>query len=554
MAFVLRPYQERAIASARGALAQGKRRIMLCAPVGAGKTSCAAALVLGALSKGRRVLFVAHRRELIAQPFCRFVRAGVAPDQIGIIMAGVRLPERRSQQGGALPESDTALWRLFGRRRPGSPVQIASIDTLRGATKPAADLMIIDEAHRTLAKSYLELLEHYPNTVVLGLTATPTRTDGRGLGEVYQELVVVASYAGLVEEGYLVAPRVFSTPKVPDLSRVRTVGGDYDQSELGEACDQKELVGDAVDHYLRRGNGAPAIAFAATVAHSQHIAERFQQASVAAVHLDGETPSAERDRIIEDLAAGSVQVVSNCDVLSEGTDIPIVKCVLSCRPTQSTRLWVQQTGRGSRPCMACEGCRTHRRCERSFVILDHAGNVGRHGLPQDERAWTLEAQPKKRKKADGEPLCWLCAACMAANSLDDEICCECGATRPHHKRRQLTERDGELVEVVALSAEDKIKAWRNVVTDWSEKNATRACPLKPPWCIYRFRELYGQNPPSGCELPSWTHDERLRRRDFETVLHSAGQRAAWAWGARKLAAAVAEESDQRAPEEVEDFA
>lgn len=544
MALQLRPYQEDAIERARDCVRRGKKRFILCAPVGAGKTVIFSHLILSALERGKRVLVTAHRRELCRQPFCKLVRYGVDPAQIGIIMASVGLPTRNAPPV-VTDATDGRIWFAHARRRPNAPVQIASTDSLRNREKPAADLVIIDEAHRTLAKSNMDMLACYPDATVVGLTATPTRGDGRGLGEAYEELIVVANYSELSELGFLVMPRVFTTPNLPDVSRVSIVKGEFDQAQLAEACDKDGLIGDVIDHWKRRGNDAATIVFAASVEHSKHIAARFNEAGITAAHLDGEMKVSDRDRIIEDLATGRVKVVVNMDVLSEGTDIPVVKCVVSCRPTQSERLLIQQCGRGSRPCQACEGCEVRGRCERKFVILDHAGNVARHGLPQADREWTLLPREKKRGASVGGPLVWICS-CQTCNPLTETSCLECGKERPAAKERaELVEHDGELVEVAPLTDDQKRVAWFKVVADWVDRNAGRACPLKPEWCSYRFRDLYGCLPPAGCSLPRWSDQERSRRADFEKDKERGGQKMAWAWGAKKLEEAQAEEEGRR---------
>lgn len=206
----LRPYQVEAVERVRAAIRAGKRRILLVLATGGGKTVVAAHVVSSAVAKSRRVVFVAHRRELIRQTFAKLVRNGLPPDLVGIVMAGVesRPADLFAHDVSAL--RDDELWGALARRRPTAPVQVASIDTLRNRQRPAGDLVIIDEAHRALAKSYRDLTEAYPDAVHLGLTATPYRADGRGLGELYEDLVVVASPRLLIEQGFLVAPRVFT--------------------------------------------------------------------------------------------------------------------------------------------------------------------------------------------------------------------------------------------------------------------------------------------------------------------------------------------------------
>jgi len=508
---VLRPYQTDAIERVRACLQDGKRRVMLCAPTGSGKTVIASHVIASALDRGSRVLMVAHRRELVRQPFAKLLRYGINPDGVGVIMAGVKPPTGGTLGPVEAGASDSVLWAAYARQRPPAPIQIASIDTLRNRQKPPADLIIIDEAHRSLAKSYTTLLEHYPEAVVLGLTATPSRGDRRGLSEVYEELVVVASYRELAEQGYLVEPRVWTVERLPDLEGIKSKGGDYDLEQLAERCDRDELVGDLVEHYAQHGGGAPALAFATSVAHSKRIAARFAAAGYRAAHVDGTTPVEERDRIFEALSTGELQVVSNCDVASEGMDIPAVKCVISARPTKSLRVFLQQAGRGSRPHNGHE-----------FVVLDHAGNAVAHGLPQDDREWSLEG--RKARPGGGAPPCWTCEVCFAVNPLSALVCPECGAERPERVRREIAERAGRLVELRPLTEDERQCCWGYIVEEWKQRNADRDIPLKPGWCFYRFRERFKCAPPSGGERPEWTDDEARRRRRAEELQETAEQR------------------------------
>lgn len=478
-----------------------------------GKTVVAAALILRCVAQGANVLFLAHRRELIKQAFCKLVRAGISPESIGIVLAGVPLPQ------GALFVDDTLLdddelWRRHARRRPGAAVQIASVDTLRHrAAWPLADRVFVDECHRALAKTYVAIAEHYGAARILGLTATPVRTDGRGLGEAFDELVQGPSYVELVEAGALVAPRVFTVPAAsrPDLSSVKVVAGDYNAGELERACDRAGLVGDIVDHWLRRGNGAPTFAFATSVAHSRHIVERFVAAGVRAAHLDGSTPTEERDGVLEDLRAGRVSVVSNCDVCTEGTDVPAVKTIVLARPTKSVRIYLQQVGRGSRPAPG------------SFVILDHAGSVLDHGLPQQPREWSLEGR-KRRGKSASAPV-KSCEQCYAVVPISCTSCPECGWEFPDAPKREAQEEmPGELVEVRALTTDELSEAWDSLVEEWEEGNHRRDVPRKPGWIWYRFQERFHQPPPAGCKLPSLSADLAARRARADELARLADER------------------------------
>jgi superfamily II DNA or RNA helicase len=390
----LRLYQRQAVEALREDLRRKLSRLLLVAPTGSGKTIIAAYIVASALLKHSRVLFIAHRRELITQAYAKLVEADIATTSLGIMMAQHKLT------------------------RPGAPVQIACIDTLRHRELPPADLVIVDEAHRSLSNSYLKVIDHYiaQGARVLGLTATPFRGNGGGLGDVYEKLVVVATPGELIRQGYIVEPRVFSSA-AKDFERalrgVRVRGGDYVEADLAELMGQAVLVGNIVEDWHKHAFGLRTVAFSVNVAHSMLIRDRFLEAGVAAEHIDAHTPDSLRDAILERLRLGITLIVCNCGILCEGWDQPPVKCAILARPTKSPVLYLQQAGRILRP---WEGLRP--------IILDHARNALTHGLPQDDRQYSLV--PKKPSEVYmGAPV-KVCPECHAMVDLACRKCPECG--------------------------------------------------------------------------------------------------------------------------------
>ncbi|HEU4409114.1 MAG TPA: DEAD/DEAH box helicase family protein [Polyangiaceae bacterium] len=460
MAFALRPYQRAALDRLAALVAAGARRVLLVSPTGSGKTVLAVALIAEALARGERVLFVAHRRELVAQTFEKLRAHGVPARSIGVLM-------------GNDP-----------RERPGAAVQVASIDTLRNRPKPPADLVFVDEAHRALAKSYRDLAAHYEGALQLGLTATPYRADNRPMANAYDELLVVASVRELIAQGHLVEPRVFTVPSArgPDLAGVRLRGHDYDGRQLARAMDREGLVGDIVEHWGRLARGLRTVVFATSVEHSRHIAARFVVAGVPAEHLDGETPVRERDAILRRVKRGKTLVVSNCGVLCEGWDLPAVKACVLARPTKSLGLYLQQAGRILRP---WEGA--------SAVLLDHAGCVLEHGLPQDERELTLGdgtlLGTTQERDAKAPPV-KACPSCQRVVPAATWTCPECG--HAFALRVSFEEKAGELVE--ALPGEATAESDPRAVYDELLATAVQR-GYREGWAYYRFRELYGRPPP-----------------------------------------------------------
>lgn len=496
----LREYQHEGVQRVRMRIASGKRRIVFVLPTGGGKTVVASAIVASALAKGSRVLFVAHRRELIRQTATKLFRNGIAPECVGIVMAGTparsgnlfgETPlvsiERMQALGASDPQIDAELWGLYGARRAQGPIQVASIDTARGKDLGDFDLIIIDECHRALAAGYRELVAKYPDAIVLGLTATPYRADGKGLGELFDDLVPIATPRELAAMGFLVEPRIFTVPPsaLPDLSAVTKSGSDYNAEELESAVDTGKLVGDIVDHWLARAEGERTVVFASSVKHSRNIAESFAAKGVRAEHLDGETPAGERDAILARLASGETRVVSNCGVLCEGWDMPIVACCVLARPTMSCGLYLQQAGRILRPCPG----------KPWALILDHAGCVVEHnGGPLEEREFSLDPPKKKRKGVAEEVRIKTCPKCFAIVPASVRTCPECGfAFSEVAGREDIEQEDGQLVEIHDVPRAEKLAYFEALCAQRGDR--------RPGWVICGFLDKFGVKPPKAWKVP-----------------------------------------------------
>lgn len=382
----LRPYQHTAIAAIRAAIRAGKRRILLNLPTGAGKTLTAGSMVAGALEKEKTSLFVAHRLELLDQTVGAFARLGIT--SVGVIRANDR------------------------RRDSSQPVQVASIQTLARRVQPDYDLVFIDEAHRSTAATYVEhVFKRHAKAIIIGLTATPCGPSGKPLGAHYDELIIGARYSELIESGHIAAPLVYSTPVLPDLSTVRTSDGDYNQADLEEAMNRGALIGDIGEQWAKHPRQRTVV-FAVSVAHSKAIAAMFASRGVRAEHLDGNTPEDERRAILARLASGETDVVCNCGVVIEGWDLPSCKTVVLACPTKSLVKFMQTAGRCLRPWGGV-----------TPLVLDHGGNVDRHGLPHEDREWSLTT---KQKKGSGAPPVKACPACFAFVAAACLNCPHCG--------------------------------------------------------------------------------------------------------------------------------
>lgn len=500
----LRPYQVQAVADLRTAMLKGARKVLLQAGTGSGKTVVASSIMHSAVEKGRRVLFLAHRRELIDQCADKLERFGV-PN--GIIMAGRELN----------------TW---------EPVQVASVDTLRARALnrsrmklPETDLIVIDEAHRATAPTYRRIVDAYPEAFVLGLTATPARGDGRGLGEMFDAMVCGPTNASLTPD-YLV-PISYYAPDPPDLRGVRTRGGDWREGELEKAVDKPKLVGDVVGHWLKHGAGRQTVVFASGVAHSRHLQEEFEREGVAARHLDGETPLDEREEILSDLASGRVQVVTNCMVLTEGWDCPPVACCVLARPTKSLGLYLQMAGRTLRTHDGKDDC----------LILDHGGMAHRFAEfiePHGDNGhvvfgavpWSLDGREKladRIKDCKKDKLAVVCRVCHCVFS-GQRACPNCGTEPPKRKAKDVQAEDGKLSRIGGEKATMQEKArflaeLKTVAADRGYKNG---------WCANQYRERFGVWPshfirdvppkPPGLVTMAWI---RAKQREF--ALSGKGQ-------------------------------
>lgn len=432
-----------------------------------GKTTIFCFVAHQAAAKGNPTLILAHRAELIRQTSATLDRFEVAH---GLIAPGE-------------PETDAL-------------VQVASVQTLvrrLNRLSWAPGLVICDEAHHcTRATGHGRILAHFPAARVLGVTATPARLDGRGLGVAvggyFDALVLGPTVRELVDAGHLSRPVVYAPPTRPDLSGIRTVAGDFDKGALAAAMDKPTITGDAVAHYARLCQSAPAIAFCTSLAHAEHVAAAFRAAGFQAASIDGTLDDRTRRQRIEDLGAGRLNVLTSCELIGEGVDVPIVAAALLLRPTKSLALFLQQVGRALRPFPGKDRA----------LILDHVGNVHRHGLPDDEREWSLTSEKHHRRKTP-RPALRECPACGCAHQ-PAPWCPSCGHRYPVQSR-QVEEVAGELTEVDRTAARLLARREQGQAKTLDELRALASRRgYRPGWAERVHRARQASAPPLGWRI------------------------------------------------------
>lgn len=429
----LRDYQEIAVTEIRIEFRQGNTPVLFVLPTGGGKTYTFSYIAASASEKNRSVCIIVHRKELLLQASASLTALGI----------------------------DHGLISPDFTPKPHAMVQVASVDTLLQRLKKRTykfGLLIFDEAHHVIAgNKWGRVFEQLGRPHMLGVTATPVRTDGKGLGEhaggVFKAMVLGPSVVELIKRGMLINPMVYASPIVPDISDLKTnKEGDYNLQELAARVDKPRITGSAVAHYTKICPGSRAIVFCSSIEHARHVAEEFNTAGyrfellVGAPHMS----DTERTAVNKRLRRGEIHGACTVDLVSEGYDLPDLECCIMLRPTASEALFLQQVGRVMRPSPGKSVC----------YLLDHVGNVGtlidgefkrKHGLPNEERDWTLDGRKKKKKKAKDEPEelekveIKQCPECFKTHEAAPE-CPSCGFEYPV-KSRSLAQVDGELQEI-----------------------------------------------------------------------------------------------------------
>ena len=361
----LRNYQRDLIGKIYNCWQQGDRRVMAQCPTGGGKTICFTVIAQRFITQGTRVLILAHRQELITQAINKIRDIiGVEP---GIVKSGFKSDYKALIQIGSIQSIV-------------SPTRLSQLKDI--------GLVIIDEAHHfNLKNSYGKILNRFPDAYVLGVTATPQRLDGKGFDDYFESLVTGVSVQELIDLSYLSPFKLYAAEDCMKTDGVKSSNGDYSLSQLAAENDVVQLSGQLVETYLQYASSKKAIVFAINVKHSRKIIEAYRTAGISAEHLDGKSTTEKRQEVLGQFARGEIKVLSNCELFTEGFDLPSLEAVQIARPTKSLSLWLQMVGRVLRP---NEG-------KELALILDHTDNYLIHKLPNQPRIWTLDGKAKEVK-------------------------------------------------------------------------------------------------------------------------------------------------------------
>lgn len=486
-------FQRRALAELYASIRQKIKRNLIVSPTGSGKGEMIVHIAQQAARQDRRVLIFVHRRELVLDLLKRFHRDGCR--DVGTILAG------------------------DPHRNVGARIQIASTDSLRGKPMPPADLVIIDEAHRSLNASSAGILSGYPDAVVVGFTGTPVRLDRRPLAQTFDNLIVAASMAELFAAGRIVRPRVYTVDlkDLPDMAGVSLTGGDYNLKQLSALFAKKPLVGHIVRHWLERAAGRQTIVAATSLEHGAMIAAEFCLQGVAAETISGAMGLAQRRDILARFERREFPVLVQCELLIEGYDVPDVKCIVMARRTLSLTIFLQVVGRSVRPAG-----------DLTAVVLDHAGNTHIHGPPDMDRDWReiFRHGPRKRKETAGECPVRECPGCYATIHAGYRACPHCDhvfVVKPSVPEFV----EGTLVEVPAASPEGPVEIWKRLCATAHQRGHDYA------WVAARYREVRREEPDRAWELgprPTVHYTDAMRkatRARLYAVAHARGYGTAW---------------------------
>lgn len=400
MPFKPYPYQQELIDKARASIARGNRHVMIISPAGSGKSIIIAEIARLAIKKGGHVMFMVHRKELVNQITETFVKDGIDLVHTTIMTVG-----RIKNRLGKLP-------------------------------KPT--LMICDETHHSRAKTYRDIYDYYSDVPLVGFTATPWRLSGKGFGDIYDDMVEGPTVEWLIDNHYLAPFTVYGYNNGNQSALKKSSTGDYTSKSIDNFANTI-IRGDIVKTWREKADGRKSIIYCHAVWFSQAVAQAFNDAGITAKHVDSKTPAGERNQIMADFKAGKIKILCNCDLISEGFNVPDCSCVVLLRPTESLVLYIQQAMRSMRYQLG-----------KHAIIIDQVGNFQRFGLPDTPHKWTLADRKKQGKKSggsDGGVAVKTCDQCFAVINANCKICPICGAEIKVEQTPVEVDKEAKLTDV-----------------------------------------------------------------------------------------------------------
>lgn len=435
------PYQQELIDKARKSLANGNKSVLIVSPAGSGKSIVIAEIARLAINKGGHVMFMVHRKELVEQIKDTFLK-----DEIDLSHTTIMTVGRIKNRLGKLP-------------------------------KPT--LIITDETHHSLAKTYQTIYEYYSDVPRLGFSATPWRLSGKGLKDVYDDMVVGPSVKWLIDNHYLAPFKMYGfKADTSDLKKSST--GDYTKKSMDDMA-SKIIHGDIIRNWKDKANGRKTIVYCHSIEFSKKVAQWFNDAGIPAKHADSKTPAKERDEIMDKFREGKIKVLCNVDLVSEGFNVPDCSCVIMLRPTQSLVLYVQQSMRSMRYVKG-----------KTAIIIDQVENYKNFGLPDADRQWSLNDR-KKRKKSDKTigPAIRTCDECFAVIPAQCIKCPVCGAKLKIAEKKVEIDEKAKLQEVTDFKLEVNnlvTKKPSELKTIGELKAYAKAKGYKPGWLYFQQKQ------------------------------------------------------------------
>ncbi|MEK1362217.1 DEAD/DEAH box helicase family protein [Limosilactobacillus fermentum] len=442
--FKLFDYQQELVDKARQSLAKGNHSVLLVSPAGSGKSVMIAEITRLAIEKGGHVMFMVHRKELVNQIVDTFLKDDIDLSHTTVMTVG-------------------KIKRRLGKL-------------------PTPTLIITDETHHSLAKTYQDIYNWYANVPRLGFSATPWRLSGKGLKDVYDDMIEGPNVQWLIDHSYLADFTMYGYNSGDDSQLKKSSTGEYTGRSMDDYA--KTIIrGDVIKTWREKANGRKTIVYCHAVWFSKEVAQAFNDAGIKAAHVDSKTPSGERSKIMADFKAGKIMVLCNCDLISEGFNVPDCSCVVLLRPTESLVLYIQQSMRSMRFVPG-----------KHAVIIDQVGNFKKFGTPDAPHTWTLEDRKKKKGNGGGQsgPPVRTCEKCFAVIPGQSRSCPICGAKIEITKTDLDIDRDANLDDVTQF----KPFAANYIVTKRPSELKTRqdleeyakAKGYKPGWVYYQLKK------------------------------------------------------------------